>query len=284
VDSPTSPLPSLSDETRAWLPSLFIIGAAKCGTTSLHRYLAEHPEVCMSSEKEPMCFEPLDWVERLDDYRDLFERPARVRGEASTAYAAYPWVPEIPDRIRGLVPDARIIYMVREPIGRTVSHYAQNVWDRFPVRPFEELMEDLEEPMNMPVWCSRYATQLERYLERFPSEHILVLDQHDLQRDRAATMHRVFEFLEVEPSFTSPAWDIEHNTAGHHRVPRPWAHRLRRLERPAMRVPPLRRLLTHEIPKPVLTPGQRARLVGILEPEARRFRQLTGMKLDHWPV
>ena len=56
----------------------------------------------------------------------------------TTAYSAYPWVPEIPDRVKSVVPGARIVYVVREPVERMLSHYAQNVWDRFPVRPFDE--------------------------------------------------------------------------------------------------------------------------------------------------
>jgi hypothetical protein len=144
------------------LPTFLIVGAPKAGTTSLHAYLAEHPEIAMTREKEPMCFEPPDWEARLGDYAALFEREAPVRGESSTAYASFPWAPEIPDRVRKVAPGMRIVYLVRDPIPRTLSHYAQNVWDRKPVRPFDELMADLEHPLNMPVWCSRYATQLER--------------------------------------------------------------------------------------------------------------------------
>lgn len=277
--------PGLSEEARLALPNLFIIGAAKSGTTSLHRYLAEHPEISMSSNKEPMCFEAVNWVDRLAEYRGLFARPtAPVRGEASTAYSAYPWVPEIPDRVRAVAPGARIIYLVREPIARTVAHYAQNVWDRFPVRRFDELMEDLEHPMNMPVWCSRYATQLERWLERFPADRVLVLDQRELQLNRRATMRQVLRFLGVDAGFASAAWDAEHNPAGEHRVPTRTARALGPLGARALTVGPLRRLLTRPVPKPELTPNQHDRLIALLAPEARRLREITGLELDHWSV
>src|SRR3954465_13971937 len=103
--------PVLPADVRAALPTFLVIGAAKAGTTSLHAYLAEHPEIAMTSVKEPMCFEPPDCVgalggappggvERRGDYRTLFDRLAPVRGESSTAYSAYPYVPEMADRIR----------------------------------------------------------------------------------------------------------------------------------------------------------------------------------------
>jgi hypothetical protein len=242
----------------AVLPTFFVIGASKAGTTSLHEYLAVHPEIAMTSVKEPMCFEPPHWRERLREYPGLFGHTAAVRGESSTAYSAFPWAPEIPDRVREAVPDARIIYLVRDPIPRTLAHYAQNVRDRFDVPPFDVWMEDLEHPMNMPVWASRYATQLERWRRRF--EQVLVLDARDLRDERAGTMRRVLEFLGVDPGFTSPTWTVEHNPTSRHR-------------RGLRRVRP-----------PRLTPEQRERLVGILRPEAERLRAMTGMGFEHWEI
>lgn len=276
--------PALSEETRQALPNLFIIGAAKAGTTSLHSYLAQHPEIAMSKVKECMCYEPPHWVERLDEYRGLFDRLASVRGEASTAYAAYPWAAEVPDRVRATAPNARIVYLVRDPIVRTLAHYAQNVWDRFPVRPFDELMDDLEWPMNMPVWCSRYATQLGRWLERFPSEQVLVLDQRELMVDRGAVLQRVFEFLGVDADFETPAWDAKHNTASSHRRPNRLAHMLGPRGISAARLGRFPRVLTSPVPKPTLRREQRRRLEALLGPEARRLREMTGLRLDHWSV
>jgi hypothetical protein len=283
--------PPLAADVRAALPNFLIVGAAKAGTTSLHSYLAGHPEICMSSEKEPMCFEPPNWLERLGEYRELFDRPAPVRGEASIAYSAYPWAPEVPDRVRAVAPDARIVYLVRDPIERMLSQYAQMQWnrhlwgaERFPRREFAELMEDLEDPMNTPVWCSRYATQIERWMERFGDDGVLVLDQRELLTQRRRTLWRVFEFLGVDPAFTSPAWDAEHNTATQHRLPTDLARRLGRIGRLGQRMPGARRALTREIPRPRLTAAQRERVVALLAPEADRLRAMTGLTLEHWTV
>ena len=276
--------PPLAPATRASLPTFFVIGAAKAGTTSLHEYLAVHPEIAMTTNKEPMLFQRHRWQERIREYGDLFPERRSVRGESSTGYSAYPWMPEIPDRIRACVPEARIVYVVREPISRTLSHYAQNLWDGLPVRPFDELMDDLEAEDNIPVWSSRYATQLERWVERFGRERILVLDHRALLEDREGTMREVFAFLGVEPGFVSPAWEAEHNTAVSHRVPTRMARRLGGAGDRALRVPGLQKLLTREVPRPQLTPSQRERLIALLAPEAQRLREMTGLRLEHWPV
>ena len=274
--------PLVTDDVRAALPTFFIVGAAKARTTSLHRYLAEHPEIAMSSEKEPMCFARPQWEERLGDYRNLFDRHAAVRGEASTAYAAYPWVPDVPDRVRALVPDAKIVYCVRDPIERMLAHYAQNVWDKFPVRPFEELMDDLEDPTNMPVWLSRYATQYKRWAERFGEERVLVVEQRDLLERRDDTLRRVFAFLDVDADFSSRSWVERRKTARQHLVPTPFAERLGpRTERVA-RVRAFAPLLRRPVPKPRLTREQRRRVVALLKPEAERLHELTGVPTGHW--
>ena len=266
------------------LPNIFIIGAAKCGTTSLHEYLSEHPEVAMTTDKECMHYTGEDWEEKLGRYRALFAREASVRGESSTAYTAWPWFPEVPDRIRATVPEAKLIYVVRDPLERAISHYAQNVWDGAVERSWEFLMNNLEDGWNVPVWSSRYATQLERWVERFGGERILVLDAGDLRREREATLRRVLEFLEVDATFVSPRWGSEHNTATSHRVPTALGRRLGRVREPVARLRPARDLLTREVPAPTLTPEQRDRLVALRAPEARRLRELTGLPFDGWQV
>lgn len=272
--------PDLPADVRAALPTFFIVGAPKAGTTSLHEYLAEHPQIAMTTVKECMCFEPVDWVERLGDYRTLFPELRPVRGESSTAYSSYPWAPDVPDRIQATVPDAKVVYVVRDPIARTLSHYAQNVWDGLPVRPFDELMDDLEDPMNMPVWCSRYATQLERWVSRLGAERVLVLDARELRDERPAVLRRVFAFLDVDASFVSPEWEHEHNAATSHRVPGPVGRRAPSL----LEVPVLRSLLTREVPTPQLRPDQRARLETLLGPEADGLRAMTGLSFSHWSI
>lgn len=113
------------------LPTFFIIGAAKAGTTSLHWYLDQHPEVGMSTIKEPNFLSgpengipyPTRRITELSDYRRLFDPTYPVRGEASPSYTNSPRRRGVPERVKKLVPAARFIYLVRDPVERTISHY-----------------------------------------------------------------------------------------------------------------------------------------------------------------
>src|SRR5436190_20938382 len=107
------------------LPTFFIIGAPRSGTSSLHHYLNLHPEIGMSRLKETHHFvdnvqPPARRVEDRAEYEALFPSDARVRGEASPSYACYPQHGGAPERISVLLPDAKFIYLVRDPIERTV--------------------------------------------------------------------------------------------------------------------------------------------------------------------
>src|SRR5258708_4333366 len=117
------------------LPTFFIIGAGKAGTSSLHHYLDQHPEIQMSSNKEPHFFAgpengfpyAMGRVSGLKEYERLFDPAFSVRGESSPGYTSYPRRQGVPERIRELVPDAKFIYLARDPIARTVSHHLHRI-------------------------------------------------------------------------------------------------------------------------------------------------------------
>src|SRR5919106_4193832 len=98
------------------LPTFVIIGAQKCGTTALHSYLSRHPEVSMSRPKELDFFvEGANWEKGVDWYRSRFDGAAKARGESSPNYTAHPMLAGVPERMAELVPDAKLIFMVRDP-------------------------------------------------------------------------------------------------------------------------------------------------------------------------
>lgn len=106
-------------------PNLVVIGAAKCGTTSLHRYLGRHPDIGMSHPKEPRHFVRADWEARLGEQR-LFDRMgSTIRGESSTDYTKFPLWQDIPRRIHWVIPDAKLIYVVGDPVRRIVAQYVE---------------------------------------------------------------------------------------------------------------------------------------------------------------
>ena len=106
--------------------NLFIIGAMKAGTTTLHYLLDRHPDIFMSLEKEPQVFSS----KPLASYDDIFEGydKQKYMGESSTAYTKLPDEPNIAKQIYDYNPDAKLIYLIREPMARAVSHYRHNIF------------------------------------------------------------------------------------------------------------------------------------------------------------
>jgi hypothetical protein len=207
-------------------PNLFILGAAKCGTSSLHEYLAEHPDVCMSDPKEPRFFEA-EYERGAEHYwRGCWGHWSGqpVAGEARPANLFLPYVPE---RVRALNPDARLVVVLREPGSRAFSHWWQRVQQGLEKLPFMAALQEnlrriragtgFDGPEGERRWrqallpgsgTSRittyldtgyYAEQLRRYLALFPAEQVKVLLTDDLERGTDAVLRDLHAFLGVEP-------------------------------------------------------------------------------------
>jgi Sulfotransferase family len=284
------------------LPTFFVIGAPKAGTTSLHQYLDRHSQIQMSAVKEPRFFAgpengipyPPDRVETLAEYEALFDPTAEVRGESSTDYATFPRRQGVPERIKAMVPEAKFVYLVRDPIARTVSHYKMSAALLGERRSLTDALGDLSDLRSPYISPSLYATQLELYLRHFPQERILVLDQADLQGDRQATLAETLAFLGVEETIDSAALEDELLTSAAWRsYPTGYAEFIARFVAPRFRwVPPrlrrgvrssLERLLWR--PLDAELPAQvRSRLEDLYAPEVARLRDLTGKGFSSWTV
>ena len=183
------------------LPTFFIVGAMKAGTTSLAKYVGQHPDVFICEPKEPRFFmERGTWHRGVDWYRSLFAdgRDHATRGEATTGYTKLPVHTDVPERISQLVPDARIVYLTREPLARIRSQYVHNVTHSKLRAPLAEALET--DPSY--VAFSRYAFQIEPYRRIFGADRVLVLANEQLRDDRTATVDRVFDFIGVSLSAT----------------------------------------------------------------------------------
>jgi hypothetical protein len=276
------------------LPNAIVIGAKKCGTSALHHYLGHHPEIQMSQERELNFFSGQNWKRGIEWYESNFPPgPARVRGETSPQYSRHPMEPGTPERMHGLVPDVKLIYLVRDPIDRLVSHWVGSWVERRERRSFVKAVRPL--PDNAYVCVSSYAMQLERYLRWFPPEHILVLAQEELLERRRATLRRVFGFLEVDEAFESPAFDEQRNpTSTKREVRRPYRRLLGNpVAKPRGRLSwATRHRIKSALYKPFTEPARppalgselREQLAELLAPDADRLRRLTGKRFEHWSV
>ena len=191
----------------AALPNLIIIGGLKCGTTSIHHYLGLHPEINMSKPKELNFFvEELNWDLGLDWYAGRFDDRFKVRGESSPHYTNLPYFQGVPERIHRHILNAKLIYMVRDPISRILSHWRHAVGAGYETRPMEEA---LARPDQTYVTRSRYWMQLQPYLERFDRSRIAIISQEELQSDRQGTMRKAFAYAGVDPNFYSEQFSRE---------------------------------------------------------------------------
>jgi hypothetical protein len=284
------------------LPTFFIVGAPKAGTTSLHNYLDAHPQIQMSAIKEPRFFAgpengipyPPDRVGDLDSYEALFDPAVGVRGESSTDYATHPRRQGVPERIKELVPEARFVYLVRDPVARTVSHFKMTTALLGERRSLRDALGDLSDLRSPYLSPSLYATQLELYLRAFPPARILVLDQADLQANRREVLSQVFEFLSVDATAAIEGVGEEHLDSGDWRAyPSGYADFVARRVAPRFSwIPPgLRRSARRAVERVLWRPldtslddDLRGRLEELYAPEVARLRELTGKELRTWSV
>ena len=195
-------------------PNLFLIGSMKSGTTSLHTYLDAHPSIFMSSMKEPTYFADADELKQvsptiwergywrdLDRYLALFADAgdAAYAGESSTNYSKLPQVTQVAERIAEFNPSARILYIMRDPVERTISHY----WHM--ARWHDESRDVLKAVQQDASYrqVSHYSMQLAPYFDCFDRDQIRTLTLETLRADPAGTMQDIFEWLGVEPLATS---------------------------------------------------------------------------------
>ena len=287
------PEPVTPDPER--LPTAVIVGAAKAGTTSVHNYLDLHPEVNVSIDKEARFFQDPDLLDWVGIYQRNFTPGTPVRVESSPLYSRAPVIPGVAERMAGLVPDARIIYLVRDPIDRIVAEYIEEMsWNAAP-RTLEAELADPDEPTNSLVAGSRYATQVAAYREQFGTDNVLVIDLADLGADTAGVMGDVFEFLGVDRLELGADDFRSFNTRDDKRIYPAWAYRLRSspLARALNRLPRgLRQRVTstawRAVRKPVevpeLSPETRARLRAALQPEVDALRSMTGQSFASWSL
>jgi hypothetical protein len=201
------------------LPDFLILGAQKAGTTALYAYLRRHPRITGPSWKEISFFDR-HYLRGEAWYRGNFPNLLRTRGElvgeASPSYLFHPLAPE---RAAALVPSARLIALLRNPVDRALSHYHHEVALGREELSFEDALAAEEERLEgeeerlraepgyfSSAWWNytykgrgRYAEQLERWLERFPREQLLILPSEELLGDPEQTHARVLEFLGSPP-------------------------------------------------------------------------------------
>lgn len=281
------------------LPDFVIGGAPKCGTTALFRYLDQHPDVFTTDPKEPHYFASAPLGRRVmkghysrEEYEALFDgrRPSQVSGEGSTHYLHHAEV--VAPTLAESVPDARLIFCLRDPVQRAYSHY----WFRYSEAgprtlggagsraSFAEFARDPEVGR-----MGDYAANLAVFYNHFGREQVLVILLEDFRRDMPHTMRTVCEHIGVDSSFEFDLSSKENATS----YPRltalmPAADWL--LLRIAARTGRHRRvfdarrrwLFSPRAPKPRVSAHDWAEVSARYRGDVERLADMIGRDLSHW--
>jgi hypothetical protein len=298
------------------LPDFFVAGAPKAGTTALHAALAQHPELCMSTIKEPKFFlsdgpppaqgGPGDaktyreHIWRRQDYERLFAAaPAgALRGESTPFYL---YRPDAQLRIRALIPQARLIIVIRDPVERAHSNWA-HLWSSG-LDPIDDFVRACaaEDDRVAAGWADfwhykrigLYGQQLERLYSVFPREQALVIRYRELVDDPPGTLDRICGFLGVRQGV------IDHvpreNVTAHPDYSRRHQHvsrLLRAASATTARLPGRRgkamverlenSLQDGAAPRRALTWDQRQALLPYFETDLQLLSEITGDNYESW--
>jgi len=194
-------------------PDFLIIGAMKAGTTSLHDYLGKHPDIFTSDPKEIHFFMDDNFKTHSPEwYKSLFITDKKISGTSPQNYTKLhrPAVKNVPMRIYEHMPKVKLIYIVRDPISRIKSHYAEAQSGGY--APKESLNKYLQNfNNNHYVNTSMYYFQISKYLKYFKKEQILIIKSEDLLTNRLDTLNEVFRFLSVQEIQDNSLFDYKKN-------------------------------------------------------------------------
>lgn len=198
-------------------PNFFIVGAAKCGTTSLANNLRQHPQIFMSPRKEPFYFVKDAGYKDFNEYMALFKSAgdAKAIGEASTGYL---FDEDAPSAIKKQFPDAKIIIMLRNPVDMAFSYWNYMHIIGNESKSFEEAVSELERNYrktedfrrtSLGWWASYlyleralYYSQVKKYFDVFGKEKVRVYILEEFMNNQKGSYRSIFEFLGVDEDFT----------------------------------------------------------------------------------
>jgi len=295
------------------LPNFIVIGAGRSGTTSLHHYLAQHPEIYVSPHKSPNYFVAQDpqpdrentvlqamakqWVSTREAYEAIFHGVTNERaiGEVSPVYLQS--IHTAKRMKETLHPSTKFIALLRNPADRAYAHYLGRRRDGLePGDDFKTIVErELAQPLpddiafGSYIGCGRYNHFLKPFYDHFSTDNIRIYLFDQIQEDLSALLRDLFSFLAVDPTYQVNA-TFRHNRSGTIRNPllrslwtrsvglrtaiRPYLPAwVRHLARP---------MLAQQVSKPPLEAAIRRSISLALREDMERLQQLTGVDISHW--
>ena len=284
------------------LPEFLIIGAPKCGTASMMRYLADHSQIHFLVGEEPHFYtytaegRPHWGVGDIDEYSERFAEagPEQLRGEKSSWYL---YSETAAQQIEKYAPDTKCIALLRQPVDRAYSHWSFRVQNGWETLSFRDAIEAEEERIaNGAFWgthymcAGRYHEQLRRFYDHLGPDQVRVLWFEELVRDSDAVVRDALSFLGLEPEATVDTSTVHNET----RFPQfQWLNKLRHsnwVRRASRRlIPRFARPLVGNLyqwinggDRPALGPEYRSKLTQRVWADVKRLQRLLDVDLSHW--
>lgn len=272
------------------LPNFFIIGGMKCGTTSLHDYLDKHPDIFMSNNKEIHYFSDEFFNKHdLNWYKNQFITSKKLAGTSPQNYTKChnKYYQGIPKRLKKYVPNARFIYILRDPIQRYQSHIIENYYGEPPHDVAYNIKSQHYEKTGL------YYMQLKEYLKYFDLNQFHILTLEDLKENRLDTMNKIFVFLGVKEIKDKQLFDFVSNAHETKTIPyfllhSIWFRALRKL------FPYLANKIgtSKTLKKYIFKKGQKIHLneekitylKTFYEEDVKELRKLTGLSFSSWSI
>ena len=278
---------------------IFIVGAPKAGTTSLFHYLDAHPDIRMSSEKEPNYFSDKELSEQglyygtsridtLEKYNKLFteKKEYQILGEASVSYLFYP---EVPQRIKDYNPKSKIIIMLRNPLERAFSHYLMDYRLGLTSESFEfEFNKKIGLNFQQYFLLGNYYSQIKRYFDVFGKENIHIIWYSHFKKNTLSEVEKVFDFLNLK-STHSIDFNKIHNSFS---MPKNnfirkiysvvWLRKLLTILIPTTCVSFLKSSLFNKGNKPAISNETRNKVSSYFEKDIENVENLLSVNLERW--
>jgi hypothetical protein len=232
-----------------------------------------------------------NWNNGVDWYKAHFKENELVQGEVSPNYSKYHLFPGVPERMHALVPDVKLIYVVREPISRIISHFSHAKGEDTKNRNDEEIFDA---GLDNFVKTTSYMRQLDEYVAYFSREKILVVTSEGLKDMRQETLRRIFRFLGVDESFGSESFNqIRHDSSvkvKRNVIGRAFARyqSLRNIEGMIKALVPYRwypffaRLVGSKFDRLSLSQAQQSQVRQLLFEDFQRLKEFSGHEFREW--
>jgi Sulfotransferase domain len=299
-----------------FLPNLFILGAAKCGTSTLYDYLAPVPQICLSKLKEPNFFE-CQLEKGLAYYQDSYFPHWQGEQYVGDARCGNLYLPCVAERIHRINPNARLIAILRNPIERAYSHWwwcfqrndVSHTFEAGIREDYERIQrgEFVDTPEMIAKYCENfrpgyalhrtyletghYAEQIERYLKLFRREQLKVVFLEDMHRDPLKLLQDIQDFLGIQYFTEETLRPVVSNEAQSKIEARmnilarfaAISHRLKivsLIPKPLLEVS--RKIRYRITSRPTLSKSMRQWLYDYYVPHNQRLEQLLGIDVSHW--